>query len=263
MGAIRFQGRHGQLRRTSRPMGLGCLRGLGRRRQGLVDATGRAVQAVCSSRATSSTSSCACSRRSPGTATRSSRSSKSRFGGSYAPSPGTVYPTLTMLEDLGYARVVPEEGGKKIYEITDEGRKYLAEHSTTVDDIFERIAQFVEGFTDTPMMELNQSFQRLARATYKTATCHIGDKGDDSSDSRHHPTRRRRDRGSRRSSRSAAAGRVIDGALDGAGRAVGEALDLSNGSRISFRDPFLRSRQSGRLLRATTRTRRDSPAARS
>ena len=48
---------------------------------------------------------------------------ESRFGGSYAPSPGTVYPTLTMLEDLGYARVVPEEGGKKIYEITDEGRK--------------------------------------------------------------------------------------------------------------------------------------------
>ena len=67
-----------------------------------------------------------------------------RFGGSYVPSPGTVYPTLTMLEDLGYARAVPEEGGKKVYEITDEGRKYLAEHSTTVDDIFERIAKFVE-----------------------------------------------------------------------------------------------------------------------
>jgi len=77
---------------------------------------------------------------------------------------------------LGYARVVPEEGGKKIYEITDEGRKYLAEHSTTVNDIFERIAKFVGGFTDAPMMELNQSFQRLARATYKTATSHISDK---------------------------------------------------------------------------------------
>jgi len=99
-----------------------------------------------------------------------------RFGGSYAPSPGTVYPTLTMLEDLGYARVVPEEGGKKIYEITDEGRKHLAEHSTTVDDIFDRIARFVEGFTDAPMTELNQSFQRLAKATYKTATSHIRDK---------------------------------------------------------------------------------------
>src|SRR5690242_5212614 len=48
-----------------------------------------------------------------------------RFRGVYAPSPGTVYPTLTMLEDLGYARAMPEEGGRKIYEITDEGRKHL------------------------------------------------------------------------------------------------------------------------------------------
>src|ERR1700755_1184474 len=101
---------------------------------------------------------------------------ESRFGGSYAPSPGTVYPTLTMLEDLCYARVVPEEGGKKIYEITDEGRKHLADHSKTVDDIFERISRFVEGFTDTPMTELNSAFQRLAKATYKTATNHIRDK---------------------------------------------------------------------------------------
>jgi DNA-binding PadR family transcriptional regulator len=101
---------------------------------------------------------------------------ESRFGGSYAPSPGTVYPTLTMLEDLGFARVVPEEGGKKIYEITDEGKKHLAEHSSTVDDIFDRIARFVAGFTDSPMMDLNASFQRLAKATYKTATSQIHDK---------------------------------------------------------------------------------------
>src|SRR5262245_40113737 len=99
-----------------------------------------------------------------------------RFGGSYAPSPGTVYPTLSMLEDLGYAKQVPEEGGKKIYEITEEGRKHLAEHSGTVNDIFDRIARFVEGFTDTPMMELNLAFQGLARATYKTATSNISDK---------------------------------------------------------------------------------------
>src|SRR5881275_685486 len=81
-----------------------------------------------------------------------------------------------LLEDMGFARVVPEDGGKKIYEITDEGRKHLAEHSTTVDDIFERIARFVEGFTDAPMTDLNQSFQRLAKATYRTATNHIRDR---------------------------------------------------------------------------------------
>ena len=101
---------------------------------------------------------------------------ESRFGGTYAPSPGTVYPTLTMLEDLGFARSVPEEGGKKIYEITDEGRKHLAEHSNTVNDNFERIASFVEGFTDAPMMELNHAFRRLARATFATATSHVRDK---------------------------------------------------------------------------------------
>jgi DNA-binding PadR family transcriptional regulator len=101
---------------------------------------------------------------------------ESRFGGTYAPSPGTVYPTLTMLEDLGYARSVPEEGGKKIYEITDEGRKHLAEHSGTVNDIFERIASFVEGFTDAPMMDVNSAFRRLARATFATATSHVRNK---------------------------------------------------------------------------------------
>src|SRR3990172_691847 len=36
-----------------------------------------------------------------------------RFGGTYAPSAGTVYPTLALLEDLGYASVAPEGGGKK------------------------------------------------------------------------------------------------------------------------------------------------------
>jgi DNA-binding PadR family transcriptional regulator len=93
-----------------------------------------------------------------------------RFGGAYAPSPGTVYPTLTMLEDLGYARAMPEEGGRKIYAITDEGRKHLEEHSATVDDIFERIAKFVEGFFDTPMADLKHAFASLGRATFYVAS---------------------------------------------------------------------------------------------
>ena len=101
---------------------------------------------------------------------------ESRSGGAYSPSPGTVYPTLTMLEDMGYARAVPEEGGKKIYEITDEGKKHLAEHSTTVNDVFDKFVKFAEGFTASPMMEVNQAFRDLAKATYSTATSHINDK---------------------------------------------------------------------------------------
>ncbi|HYC49826.1 MAG TPA: PadR family transcriptional regulator [Gemmatimonadaceae bacterium] len=99
-----------------------------------------------------------------------------RFGGAYSPSPGTVYPTLTMLEDLGYAKVVPDASGRKVYEITPEGTAYLAEHSTTVENIFDRIARFVEGVLDTPMMEVNQAFRRVGRAAYGQASKHVNDK---------------------------------------------------------------------------------------
>jgi DNA-binding PadR family transcriptional regulator len=75
-----------------------------------------------------------------------------------------------MLEDLGYARAMPEEGGRKIYEITDEGRKHLEEHSATVDDIFERIARFVEGFFDAPMADLKRAMAHVGRATFFVAS---------------------------------------------------------------------------------------------
>lgn len=99
-----------------------------------------------------------------------------RFGGAYSPSPGTVYPTLTMLEDLGYAKASPDEGGRKVYAITPEGSAYLKEHSTTVDSIFDRIARFMEGFLDTPMMEVNNAFRRVARGTYSMASRHVNDR---------------------------------------------------------------------------------------
>jgi DNA-binding PadR family transcriptional regulator len=99
-----------------------------------------------------------------------------RFGGSYAPSAGTVYPTLALLEDLGYASVTMEEGGKKVYAITDEGRKYLDENKGVVDDIFERIASIGASFLSDAMMDVNRSFGRLARATYATAPWHSRDK---------------------------------------------------------------------------------------
>ena len=98
-----------------------------------------------------------------------------RFGGAYSPSPGTVYPTLTMLEDLGYAKASADEAGKKTYTITPEGSAYLAQHSTTVDSIFERIAKFVEGFLDEPMMDVNHAFRRVGRAAYAHASRNVHD----------------------------------------------------------------------------------------
>jgi DNA-binding PadR family transcriptional regulator len=59
--------------------------------------------------------------------------------GGYSPSPGIVYPTLTFLEEAGY--VTPEnEGSKKRYTITDEGRAYLEENRDIADMVLKRLA---------------------------------------------------------------------------------------------------------------------------
>ncbi len=92
-----------------------------------------------------------------------------RFGGTYSPSPGTVYPTLTMLEDMGYAKATPEEGGRRIYEITPEGKAYLEENKGTVDDIFERISDFGESFFGESMRRVHVAFKDVGRATYANA----------------------------------------------------------------------------------------------
>lgn len=91
-----------------------------------------------------------------------------RLAGCYTPSAGTVYPTLQLLEDQGYVRVV-EENGKKVYHITPEGEAFLDEHRDTIEDIFDRIRDTVRDFAGGPMGELHQAFGRVARASYKRA----------------------------------------------------------------------------------------------
>jgi DNA-binding PadR family transcriptional regulator len=62
------------------------------------------------------------------------RALEERSHGFYTPSPGVVYPTLQMLEEMGYASAA-ERDGKKIYTITDEGRKFLAEQKDFTDEV--------------------------------------------------------------------------------------------------------------------------------
>ena len=50
-----------------------------------------------------------------------------RTGGRWKPSPGSVYPTLSALEDEGLIQAV-ESDGRKRYELTDSGRSWVAEH---------------------------------------------------------------------------------------------------------------------------------------
>jgi DNA-binding PadR family transcriptional regulator len=55
-----------------------------------------------------------------------------RSGGFYSPSPGMIYPALTYIEEIGHA-TVEAEGTKKLYRITDEGRRYLEQNRAVAD----------------------------------------------------------------------------------------------------------------------------------
>jgi DNA-binding PadR family transcriptional regulator len=52
-----------------------------------------------------------------------------RSGARWRPSPGSVYPTLSQLEDEGLIRSI-ERDGTKLFEITDQGRERLGESKT-------------------------------------------------------------------------------------------------------------------------------------
>lgn len=69
-----------------------------------------------------------------------------RLGGSYAPSPGVVYPTLTLLEELGYLSVeTADNGGRKRYSITPSGQEFLAANRETADAMMARMSGGVDG----------------------------------------------------------------------------------------------------------------------
>jgi len=69
-----------------------------------------------------------------------------RLDGAYSPSPGTVYPTLTLLEELTLLSVdEADQGGRKRYQITDAGLRYLEENRPMVDAMLLRLNGGVDG----------------------------------------------------------------------------------------------------------------------
>jgi DNA-binding PadR family transcriptional regulator len=62
-------------------------------------------------------------------------------GGAYSPSPGVIYPTLTLLEELGYVTAAEEGGGKKLYTLAPEGEAFLKANQPHVDGLTARMAE--------------------------------------------------------------------------------------------------------------------------
>lgn len=57
-----------------------------------------------------------------------------RSGGMWRPSPGSVYPTLQMLEDEGLVRSAEREG-KRVYELTEAGRTAAVEREPAQEEV--------------------------------------------------------------------------------------------------------------------------------
>ena len=63
-----------------------------------------------------------------------------RLGGTYSPSPGVIYPTLTMLEEMGLLAQAASEGSRKLFAITPEGEAHLTGNRAALDAILGRMA---------------------------------------------------------------------------------------------------------------------------
>lgn len=83
-------------------------------------------------------------------------------GGAYTPSAGAVYPTLTLLQELGQLTVKDGEDGRKLHTITEEGNAALFANRKTVEAVFARIAQAGSSSGSAPQLE--ESMHRLKHA---------------------------------------------------------------------------------------------------
>jgi DNA-binding PadR family transcriptional regulator len=86
-----------------------------------------------------------------------------RVAGTYSPSPGVIYPTLTMLEELGHA-TVSENEGKKLYAITAEGTAYLAANKAAVDNALQHMQSVKAKHGGGPAPEITRARENLKMA---------------------------------------------------------------------------------------------------
>jgi DNA-binding PadR family transcriptional regulator len=87
-----------------------------------------------------------------------------RLAGAYSPSPGVVYPTLSLLEELGHVALSSAEGGKKLYEITEAGRAFLAENEAAVAEVMGRIETVRAAFGAGPPPQIVRAIRNLRMA---------------------------------------------------------------------------------------------------
>jgi DNA-binding PadR family transcriptional regulator len=82
-------------------------------------------------------------------------------GGAYAPSPGVIYPTLTLLDDMGQIAAQQSEGAKKLFAITDAGRTELETHADVVAAAIARLTAVGEETQRTDSTSVRRAMGNL------------------------------------------------------------------------------------------------------
>lgn len=88
-----------------------------------------------------------------------------RVAGAYSPSPGVIYPTLTLLEELGYVTVsAAGEGGRKLHEVTAQGRAFLDANRPALDLLLARMDEAGRTHGGGPAPQVVRAMENLKLA---------------------------------------------------------------------------------------------------
>ncbi len=101
-------------------------------------------------------------------------------GGAYAPSPGIVYPTLTLLDEMGLIGEQQSEGAKKRFAVTGAGTAHLAEQAELVETLMARLRALAEHRERTDGAPIRRAMgnlkvaltDRLGRGEFSEDTLH-------------------------------------------------------------------------------------------
>lgn len=93
--------------------------------------------------------------------------------GDYAPSPGVVYPTLTLLGDMGLIEEQASPGARKKFAVTEDGRRHLEENEADVAGLLDRLKETGEGRRRSARPELGRALGNL-KAALRNRAAHGG-----------------------------------------------------------------------------------------
>jgi DNA-binding PadR family transcriptional regulator len=92
------------------------------------------------------------------------RSIENVTNGEYTPSAGVVYPTLTLLQDMGFIEESAAEGSRKAYQATPAGKAHLEENAEQVAELFDRLTSLGVDRTSNPGPAIGRAVKNLMTA---------------------------------------------------------------------------------------------------